>query len=95
MRTQQEEAHTHRVRKREEKEITIRRSRHGWGYSTETRSCKHRSRVKARLNVGMALEQTTDKHHHTRGQLHNWPPPLPLSSEDPIIYKIKERKLVN
>lgn len=76
----------------EENEINI---KDGWGYSTETRSCKHRSMVKARLNLGMVLRKTTDKHHHTRVQLHNCPPPLPLSSGDPIIYKIKERKLVN
>lgn len=55
----------------------------------------HTGMVKARLDLGMVLGKTTDKHHHTRVQLHNCPPPLPLSSGDPIIYKIKERKLVN
>lgn len=49
----------------------------------------------SRLNLGTVLGKTTNKQHHTRVQLHNCPPPLPLSSGDPIIYKTKERKLVN
>lgn len=55
----------------------------------------HTGMVKARLDLGMVLGKTTNKHHHKRVQLHKCPPALPQSSGDPIIYKIKERNLVN
>lgn len=87
VRTQREEAHAHSENRAEEAWM-------GLFHRHQAMQAQEHGEKRG-LRLGTVLGKTTDKHHHTRVQLHNCPPPLPLSSGDPIIYKTKERKPVN